>query len=467
MKQDGEAIHYRFGPLERRGLVAGLRGGQIALLSFAGLLDVVVLRHTPSLTGVFVALVVLVVAVGLATWPVAGRTAEEWAPDAVRHAGTSLARRARSRSAPFASLEVLTVDGGDDRLCAVVHDSAIRTYTAIMSVQGDGFVLLDSSQRAERVASWAGVLASACRQGSAAHRLQWVARCIPADAAALRRYVDEGSVLERSATAQRSYRSLLDAETAGSRRHEVLVAVTVSAARAARALRAAGGGHRGGCALVVREAAWMRRQLADAGFVAGELLDERQLADAVRRSFHPRSSPAGLRPTAWPWPMAVEANWSQARADGTWHATYWIAEWPRRDVGPDFLGPLLLSDVRCSVGVVMEPVGALEAARRIEQARTARIADAELRRRGGFLESARWHRQEEVLVQREQELADGHAQYRFTGYVTVTAEDPDALEDACARTEQAAGRSGLELRRCYGDQDRAFACTLPLGRGLA
>jgi hypothetical protein len=136
-------------------------------------------------------------------------------------------------------------------------------------------------------------------------------------------------------------------------------------------------------------------------------------------------------------------------------------------VGPDFLGPLLVADVRRTVSLVMEPIGALEAARRTEQARTADVADAELRRRGGFLATARRRREEEVLVQREQELADGHAQFRFTGYVTVSATDPEELEDACARTEHAAGRAGLELRRCYGDQDRAFACTLPLGRGLS
>ncbi len=156
------------------------------------------------------------------------------------------------------------------------------------------------------------------------------------------------------------------------------------------------------------------------------------------------------------------------RADSSWRATFWIAEWPRTDVGPDFLGPLLLvSDVRRTVAVVMEPVAPLQAARQVEQSRTADIADAELRRRGGFLATARRRREEEVLVRRELELADGHAQFRFTGYVTVTAADPDALEAACGRVEQAAGQAGLELRRCYGDQERAFACTLPLARGLA
>jgi hypothetical protein len=166
--------------------------------------------------------------------------------------------------------------------------------------------------------------------------------------------------------------------------------------------------------------------------------------------------------------MGVEVEWHRVRTDEVWHATYWIAEWPRTDVGPDFLAPLLLSsDVRRTVSVVMEPRAPIEAARKVEQARTADIADAELRRRGGFLATARRRREEEVLSDVEAELADGHAPYRFSGYVTVSADGPDALDEACGRVEHAAGRAGLELRRCYGDQAHTFACTLPLGRGLS
>jgi hypothetical protein len=165
--------------------------------------------------------------------------------------------------------------------------------------------------------------------------------------------------------------------------------------------------------------------------------------------------------------MGVASEWSRLRTDGTWHTTYWVSEWPRTDVGPDFLGPLLLpSEIRRAVSLVMEPLGPIEASRKVEQARTADVADAELRRRGGFLATARRRREEEILVHREVELADGHAPYRFSGYVTVSAADPDALEEACGRVEQAAGQAGLELRRCYGDQANTFMCTLPLGRGL-
>jgi hypothetical protein len=159
--------------------------------------------------------------------------------------------------------------------------------------------------------------------------------------------------------------------------------------------------------------------------------------------------------------------WDAVRIDGTWHATYWIAEWPRTDVGADFLGPLLLAgDVRQSVSVTMEPLSPLEAARRTQQARTADVADAELRRKGGFLHTARRRREEETLADRELELADGHAPFRFSGYVTVTSDSRDELDMSCGRVEQAAGQAGMELRRCYGDQQRAFCFTMPLARGL-
>jgi len=114
----------------------------------------------------------------------------------------------------------------------------------------------------------------------------------------------------------------------------------------------------------------------------------------------------------------------------------------------------------------MEPVSPSRAARQVAQARTADIADGELRRRGGFLVTARHSREKESVEERDVELADGHAQYRFTGYVTVTADTDTALVDACAAVEQAAGHARVELRRLYGEQDVAFTCSLPLGRGL-
>ena len=54
-----------------------------------------------------------------------------------------------------------------------------------------------------------------------------------------------------------------------------------------------------------------------------------------------------------------------------------------------------------------------------------------------------------------------------SGYVTVTTDSREELTTACVAVEQAAGQAGIELRLLYGAQDVAFACSLPLGRGLS
>ena len=151
-----------------------------------------------------------------------------------------------------------------------------------------------------------------------------------------------------------------------------------------------------------------------------------------------------------------------------WHASYWVAEWPRQEVGSDFLAPLVLSGAeRRTISLVMAPVPALAAQRAAEQARTSRVADAELKRRHGFAVSARAHREDEAVTRRELELAAGHAGYRFSGYLTVSAETPDELESACGRLEQLGAVARLDLRRLDGEHDEAMVTALPLGRGCA
>jgi hypothetical protein len=72
-----------------------------------------------------------------------------------------------------------------------------------------------------------------------------------------------------------------------------------------------------------------------------------------------------------------------------------------------------------------------------------------------------------VLARREVELADGHASFRYSGFITVSAPSVPELVSACDTVQHAAGQCRLALRRLYGDQASAYTCTLPLGRGLA
>jgi len=80
--------------------------------------------------------------------------------------------------------------------------------------------------------------------------------------------------------------------------------------------------------------------------------------------------------------------------------------------------------------------------------------------------TARHARESEVLARREAELAEGHASFRYSGFVTVSAATDEELAVACDAVQHAAGQSRLSLRRLYGDQASAYTCTLPLCRGL-
>jgi hypothetical protein len=520
-----EPPRYRFGPLERRGLIAGWRGGQIASVAGGLAVAVLALRVRSDLAGVVVAVLVLTGCAGFAFWPIGGRTAEEWTPTVVRwtlggprsrrvrrspapQRGTTKGRpsvkgpqrggRGARRPGPFDGLELMGVhtellppppsspsapagsptDNGSGPLAGMVHDALARTFTAVLAVRGHSFALLGTADKERRVGSWASVLGALAREGSLVHRLQWIAVAVPDDGRAVRRHVRARAVISPEDPAARSYAALLDGAGAAACRHEVLLAVQIQVNRAsARAVRAAGGGAGGAAAVLLREVASLRRLLGDADVVVEGLLDPDGLARAVRRSgeAHPVTDRSGgwngaderTGPSVWPWPMAVDPEWGRLRTDGTWHTTYWVAEWPRVEVGPEFLGPLLLGSARRSVAVVMEPVSPARATRQVEQSRTADLADSELRRRGGFLATARRQREADIVASREAELADGHGSFRYSGYVTVTAVTPEALDDACEATEQAAGQCRLELRRLYGDQDTGFTCTLPLARGLS
>ncbi|HVX23107.1 MAG TPA: SCO6880 family protein [Acidimicrobiales bacterium] len=524
---DGEGDRYRFGPLERRGLVAGWRAGQIASVAVGLVVAVLVLRSAVDPATVAVAVVTVGAGVAVGCWPIGGRAGDEWLPTVVRWGAASAAGRRRWRSpapsvghrlghrlgfggeaaapagrggpgpaGPFAGLRILEVTtGAAGGPAAVVHDARSGTYTAVLEVRGHSFALLGAEEKGRRVAGWAAVLSSLARERPVVHRLQWLATTLFDDGRAVEGFVADRATLPPASPARRSYAALLGQVGASTCRHEVHLAVQVRGVRPGRrtATRPAPAGARragdaAACAVLDREVAAIRRALADADVSVEGVLGPRAVATVLRRSGQPgpaggaaveeagraigegrmpaEPAPARSADLPWPWPVAVEEEWGRLRTDGTWQATYWIAEWPRVEVGPDFLGPLLLGSVRRTVSVVMQPLSPARAIRQAEQARTADLADAELRRRGGFLATARRSREADLAARREAELADGHAAVRFSGYVTVTAATTEELEEACDATEQAAGQCRLALRRLYGDQGRAFTFTLPLARGL-
>ena len=500
-----EIRRYRFGPLERRGLIGSLRATQVIPMAVSLAVAVVLMRTLPGGAGVFAALgIVLAVAV-ICFWPLSGRSAEEWLPIAAAHVW----RGANGRHKQFSAAPTAGAQAGDSgrpepavalpeaaaglellpapfrgETVGVVKDARARTYTAILAVRVTSFGLLDRAEQEGRQAGWGAVLSSLPREGTPVSRVQWVERTVPADGDEIGRYL--GEAWDRDAAAidalpMRSYLDLVSAAPAVTRDHELFVCLQIDAKKAWRQIKRAGGKSGTDAAaseVLLRELEGLAERLGSADVQVIGALRPGMLASAIRVAFDPWSRPGLARLAAADpdregldegaaWPTGSETSWAIYRADGAIHATYWIASWPRTDVGAAFLSPLLLhAQVVRSIGVTIEPISPLRAIREVEASRTTDLADQELRGRFGFVETARRRRLSEATSRREEELADGHAAVRFAGYVTVSARTPEELERNCSEIEHAAQMARLELLRLYGQQEEAFTYTLPLCRGL-
>jgi hypothetical protein len=489
---------YLFGPLERRGLIAGFRAGQLLVIALAGAATVMAAAGGHPI----VALAVLVGGLAVAFLPVAGRPVEAWAPVvtgwALRMASgarrwTSDAPRlghiegeppAPTLPAYLTGIRILSTTGPAGLPMGVIEERAPGwfrrggLYTAVVQVRPQAFALCDTEEQARRLAGWGATLAGLAREGSPVRRIQWLERTAPADDGELTRAVRSALAVPETHPLAAGFLALVEAAGPATQTHEAYVAVQVSTRLARRLFAAAGGGTAGALDVLRREIGTVMGGLDGADVTIEGALTPRALAKVIRTAFDPGirgrlahraavdPARAGVAPTA-AWPTATSEDWSSFRADGTRHAVYWIEEWPRTPVRPDFWSPLLLwTTCARTVSVTAEPLSPSKATRQVEKARTHDTADEELRSRIGFLSSARRRRQTEGTARREEELTDGHADCRFSGYIAVSAPDPATLAGACGEIEQLASQCLLQVTRLWGQQAETFAWTLPLARGL-
>lgn len=466
----GEMLGYRFEPLAKGGVLAGLGAGQLVLIALSVLVAFLVTKEVPG-TGGLVAAAGVVALAGAACRPVNGRSPLQWAAVALAFvcrpkvavsvpkghvAGRPVLALPAKTFIPGTYVTEVGPTGADGPL-GVVLDEGFGSACAIVRARGGEFCLLDGPGKERRLAAWAGVLESLANQKSPLVRVQWCQRALPGDATSLLEHLrlagDPGS------PSFAGQRDLLESAGARSWRHETLLVVGVRSPVS----------HRHGrvppqvASELRNQLGALRLQLHNAGIACDGPLDAEGTASALGASLVPRL--ARYR-GCHPWPLAVEEHWAQVRVDGWWHRTYWVAQWPRSRVGPDFLSPLLVGRGRRSFSVVMAPVPPERAARDAESSRTAQLAEAQLRAQGGFLETARQRREAEAVEGREAELAQGRGAYKLAGYVSVSAESNEELQRSCAELERAAGAAKLCLSVLYGHQKEALSWVLPLGRGL-
>jgi hypothetical protein len=396
-------IRYRFGPLERRGWIGALRPGQLAILSTAVFLTILAVQALKSGVGLFLGVLILSFGALLTFVPLYGRPLNEWVPVI----GVFMARKATGRSrfrsrAPEAGTRFA---GGDEAVklpdsigrvellafpfrgveLGVLADRTNHTFSAVIQARARSFVLLDPVDKAHRLAGWAGVIAGLAREGSPISRVQWIERTAPDDPDALSRYLREAidPSIGLDALPLQSYLRLTHAAAPVTEQHELYIVLQVNASKAGRAIKQAGGKDTGACMVLARELETMARRLESAEVEVLHALGPRRLAATIRLSYDPHAranlarldsvdpNRSGVSPRN-AWPMRAEEHWSYYRTNDVVHATYWIAEWPRIDVGPDFLAPLLVQTRSMrTVAVTMEPVPPLKAMRAVGFAKTA------------------------------------------------------------------------------------------------
>ncbi|MDQ6817983.1 MAG: type VII secretion protein EccE [Actinomycetota bacterium] len=490
---------YRFGPIERRGLLGAVRAGQAGLLAAGALLAIVVLDRAPTAGGALAALMLLACAVVLGVAPIGRRTAGEWAPviaafalQAIRGATrfTSMAPQrgivarvqspARRRLTPaipdpprtLGSVRIIEA-AYRDRPLGALSEQGGRRLTAMLACRVASFSLLDPEVQERRLARWGLVLAGSA--GTPLRRLQWIERTAPAQGDELARWLHaerDPAVPLRGTPMIESYLELIGTTARVTQEHEILLAVQIDSRRVRDRGRDA-----------PKRALVEQTERVAQGLEAAEVqvlgaLSSRALARALRTAFDPycRSELAALE-TADPdrrglaeanaWPLGARESWEHYRTDGAVHATYWIGGWPRVDVSPLFMDALLgRSSVVRTIAVTFEPIPPQRSTREVEAAVTRDRADRELRHRFGQSETARQRQAQDATMRREAELADGHGEVRLAGFITVSGRDGDDLRRACSEVGDRAARARLELHRMYGQQADAFTFTLPLCRGL-
>ena len=472
----------QFSRLTKRGILMGLSLPQLIVLGIA-ILTIVTSLYTAGGMGVAWTSPVWAGAGLVAIIPASGRKLIEWVPILARwvmrtYLGQLIFRRRIIKPRPAGTLALpgdaapLREWEDHETEAAMIHDPHAQTLTAILGVSHPAFVLLDPGEQQRRVAGWGRALASACRSGRIA-RIQVSERTLPDSGTGLAEWwrqhgKDSGSWVATT------YAELIDRAGPAGERHATTISLALDMKASARQIRTSGGGMRGAAAVLRQEMTTLTTALRAAELTSTGWLTAGEVAVILRGAYDPAAAAAlerhGAvgRDLATAGPVAVTETWERLRSDSAFHAVLWISEWPRSQVFPGFLAPLVLTGgILRTVALHYTPVRADHAARDLRKKKTELISDATQRRKIGQVEDATASAELDDVLQQEADLTAGHGVLRVSGLISVSASTVDELDAAISAVEQAAIQASCETRRLVGQQAVAFtAAALPLCRSV-
>lgn len=479
---DFELSPVSFSRVSRRGVLLGLTGPQLVTASIAVVIIVLSL-YLAGGEGLIWTSPLWAATIALTWLPVAGRRAVEWVPltghwVARVAAKQTVYRKKITKPRPAGTLALpgdaagLRMHLDPDTDAVMVHDPHNATLTVLLEVSHPAFVLLDPGEQERRVHAWGRVLATVCRSANIA-RLQVLERTLPDAGTGLSQWWaqhghDDGSWVAGI------YRDLVDRAGPAGERHITTLSLALDMRAASRPIRSAGGGVKGAAHVLRQEMTTLVSALRTADLRPGPWCGPGELAVMLRSAYDPqiagtleRAGTLG-RDLATAGPVAADEHWGSLRTDSAHHALLWISDWPRSQVYPGFLAPILLSSgIRRSLTLLCDPVRTDQAARSIRKLRTEYISDAAQRAKIGQIDDAQQTAEYRDVLRQEADMVAGHGVFRYTGLISVSADTETELEAAIAAIQQAAIQASLETRLLVGQQASAFvAAALPLCRGI-
>ncbi|WP_406330024.1 SCO6880 family protein [[Kitasatospora] papulosa] len=479
-------ITVKFPHRSRRGILLGLSLPQLSLASCT----LALLLMTVISTGLLgaVALAPLWAASGaLIAIRRHGRSLIDWAPIVTRYAHRRRTGQTLWLARPVtrprqdgilhlpgaaASLKVVT-PGDSANGAAAVHDPHRQTLTAIARVTSRAFALLDPATQNHNVNSWGRALAGIARTGHIA-TVQVLERTVPDSGDTLTRHWTQNGRPETPVAGQ-IYSELVSSAGPAAAPHETYLAISLDLKAAKRLIAQAGGGLPGAFTVMEQTTASLAQAARNAGLMVTGWLSAQEIAAVIRTAYDPKAlaalqqwsetGRAEAEPAA-AGPVVQFEEYDRLATDSARHATYWVENWPRTEMGAGFLhGIMFTAGVRRSLSLIYAPQGLESALRDVQRRKAAIIADANERARRGQVDSEEDSVEYADVKTRERQLIAGHADVGLTGLVTVTAETDALLDAACAQIETAAVTAGVDLRRLNYQQPDAFTvAALPLAR---
>ncbi|HKT58184.1 MAG TPA: SCO6880 family protein [Microbacterium sp.] len=406
----------------------------------------------------------------------AGATETRFRPERVELAGTLNLPGVR------ASIQLWDVDG-----IACVYNPQDRSASVTAELEVQGFLMHDTDDRYDLAQQWATVLAS-FTQRPGIKRITLQERTLPTTIRPARDHFDtvvRNRELDATSPIAENYREVMDESERFAVAHRNYLTFTLDLVALGSQLKSLGGGQDAIRTLAYVEARNLADALQSARIKVRRWLTTRDIAALGRTVFDPEfaafiqnrpDDQAGVDPIAI-GPMYLEEPAHQngvVFTDSGVHTTMWIHEWPRSDAPVGFISPVVFARmphtgeaITHTFSLVLTPVPVSKALRRIRDDKKVWRGNEKLRAKRGADGSAADAADWEALEKQEEEIVAGHGEFRYGGYLTVTAPDKERLEQAIAGMRNALSRAGMEAQILYCQQAEALMVNaLPIGLGM-